>query len=346
MRKPLIAVALVGLTATACVSPDAPGVRTDAVQTDIVFDVAEPETGPLDKPVAPSTDATAAPLLPEPFRNRLPDRFANVRFSLNEEEVAADCPGAPLGAAPTVAAPENASEPPAQGLYRFKRSGTKKEIINGAEFSSPYGGFEPHVIRELETSSDTLWSFQEVEQIADGVRVTTWQVNTEATQRSANPPYVAEDSVRVGEPGRGIAIVSIQEYDGNGNPTSSFNPTTPLLFLQLPVVQGESWASTAVDPRTGQSISVAGEVQRRQSVDACGTLLDGWLVVADVTESQGFGNAANVHTDELVFSTERGGQLLSRRQVTSGTTPQGSYESDLTVSIGQVDPSPAEERGA
>jgi hypothetical protein len=344
LGRQALALGLIGLTATACVSPDPPGVRTDSVQTDIVFDVEEPETGPLESAV-PSTEISNAPLLPTPFRNELPPRFANVRFSLTEEEIASECPGAPLGAAPSVAAPENASEPPPLGLYRFKRSGTKKEIINGTEFSSEYGGFEPRVLRDLETSSETLWSFKEVEQISDGVRVTSWQVNTDPVQRAANPPYVGENAVRVGEPGRGVAITSIEEYDGNGNAVSSFNPTTPLLLLQLPVVQGESFSSSAVDPKTGQSISLQAEIMKRQTVDACGTLLDGWLVEATITESRGFGTPANVHTDELVISTERGGQLLSRRQVMSGATQQGTYESDLTVSIGQVEPSPAEERG-
>lgn len=346
MRRELLLVVVAGLSAAACVSPDAPGVRTDAVQTDIVFDAAEPDAEPLTGPVVASTDQQTAPLVPTPFRNQVPERFSNVRFSLQPEEAAADCPGAPLGAAPSEPAPANASAPPRAGLYRFKISGTRTETINGNELSSTYGGFEPHVIREVESSSPTLWSFQEVEQIADGVRVTTWQVNTDATQRSANTPYVGENSVRVGEPGRGVAITSIEEYDGNGNLRSAFDPSSPLLFLQLPVVQGESHTSTAVDPKSGQSITVDAEVERRQTVDACGTLVDGWFVSTTTTASQGFGSPASQYTEELVISTERGGQVISRRQVVSEPTTTGTLDADRTASLGQVDPSPAEERGA
>lgn len=343
MRRYLVVTAVAGLMSTACVAQDAPGVRTSAVQTDIVFDAAEPEAEPVATGAAPVD--IGAPLLPAPFRNQLPPRFSSVRFSLDAEEAAAECPGAPLGAAPDVAAPENANQPPREGLYRFKLSGSKTEVINGQEITSQYGGFEPHVIRELEVSSETLWSFKEVEPVADGVRVTTWQVNTAATQRSANTPYVGENSVRAGEPGRGVAITAIEEYDGNGNLRSAFDPVSPLLHLQLPVVQGESFSTSAVDPKTGQSITIDAEVQKRQTVDACGELLDGWFVLATITESQGFGQPATIHEDELVFSTERGGQLLSRRQSLSGTTSQGTVEADRTVSIGQADPSPAEERG-
>jgi hypothetical protein len=83
---------------------------------------------------------------------------------------------------------------------------------------------------------------------------------------------------------------------------------------------------------------IDGETQTRKTADACGTLLDGWFVKAAVTESGG-SDAAATHNDEYIFSTDRGGQLLSRRTV-QDTTGTSAVHSDLTVSIGQIDPSP------
>jgi hypothetical protein len=240
-----------------------------------------------------------------------------------------------------MAAPENASTPPQEGLYRFRTTGTREATLNGSTTKTPISGFEPHVIRDLEKSSDTLWRFSEVATYGGGVRVTEWSVNTAATQKSVSPPYVGENAVRAGEPGRGVALVSIEDYDGNGNLVASFAPSTPVLFLPLPVIVGESFNGVGVDPKSGQSMRFDGEVQKRQTVDACGTLVDGWFVKATITES---GPTTYTHTDELIISTERGGQLISRHSVVTETNAAGQVTTDQTTSLGQDEPSPAEGR--
>lgn len=340
MRRYLALLALAGMVTAGCASSGPPGVKTSSVQTDIVFDAAKPKSGPLAAPSsAPSDLPGGSPLLPSPFRNQLPARFADVRFGLTPEQQTSDCPDAPIGAAPATAAPENATQPPQAGLYRYKRRGTSTQTVNGADISSQYGGFEPHVIRDVERTSDTLWRFNEIVPSEDGVDVYTWQVNTDPAQRGVNPPYVGENPVRAGEPGRGIALVSISQYDANGNERGSFTPSTAVLYMPLPIQQGETFTGVGVDPKSGQSIRIDGETQRRQTADACGTLLDGWFVKATVTESQPSG-AAVTHSDEYVFSTELGGLLLSRRTDQTIDTGAGPIHSDLTVSIGQTSPSP------
>jgi hypothetical protein len=340
MRRNLALVALAAVLAAGCASSDPPGVKTSSVQTDIVFDAAKPAVGPLTPPSGVAADGSGvAPLFPEPFRNKLPDRFKDVRFGLTPQQAASDCPDAPIGAAPSAAAPDNASAPPPAGLYRYKRRGTSKQTIEGTSFASTYSGFEPHLVRDVEKTSATKWTFHEIVPTSDGVDVMTWSVNTDAAQVSQSPPYVGENAIRAGEPGRGIALVSIESYDGNGNQRASFTPSTPVLYMPLPIQQGESFTGLGIDAKTGQSIRVDGETQHRQTVDACGTLLDGWFVKATVSESQSNG-ASYTHADEYVFSTDLGGMLLSRRTVGTVQTANGSIDSDLTVSVGQTSPSP------
>lgn len=338
MRRYLALAALVAISSTACVSQDPPGVKTSSVQTDITFDAAKPKVGPIQPVVGQTVDDSAQPLYPSEFQNKVPDRFKNVSFGLTQQQATADCPVAPIGSAPETAAPENASKPPPVGQFRYKRAGTTEQTISGTKIKSTVSGFEPHVIRNVQKSSDTAWTFDELVPTNGGVRVLTWSVNTDPVEKGASAPYVGQNPVRAGEPGRGIALSEERDYDGNGNEVASFTPSTPVLYMPLAIEQSESFTGFGLDPKSGQSLRVDGQTIQRQTVDACGTLLDGWLVRATVTES-GSG-AAYTHTDEYVFSTDMGGLLLSRHEKGSVPTSAGSQDSDITYSIAQTSPSP------
>lgn len=338
MRRYVALVALVAVAATACVSQDPPGVKTSSVQTDITFDAAKPKVGPIGPTAGQTADGAFQPLYPSEFQNKVPDRFKNVAFGLTPQQAAADCPVAPVGSAPANAAPENASQPPPAGQLRYKKSGTTQQTINGTKFSSRVSGFEAHVIRNVHKSSDTAWTFDEFVPTPGGVRVLSWSVNTKPVQQGASAPYVGQNPVRAGEPGRGIALTQLRDFDGNGNEVGSFTPSTPVLYMPLAIEQSESFTGFGVDPKSGQSLRVDGQTIQRQTVDACGTLLDGWLVKATVSES-GAG-AAYTHTDEYIFSTELGGLLLSRHVKGSVPTGAGSQDDDITYSIAQTSPSP------
>jgi hypothetical protein len=338
MRRHLALVALAILAATACVSQDPPGVKTSSVQTDITFDASKPKVGPLQPTAGQTGDVTVQPLYPSDFQNKVPDRFKGVSFGLNPQQASADCPVAPIGSAPETAASENASAPPPAGQFRYKRSGTTEQTISGTKVSSAVSGFEAHVIRNVQKSSSTVWTFDELLPTNGGVRVLSWSVNTDPLERGASAPYVGTNPVRAGEPGRGIALTEERDFDGNGNEVSSFTPVTPVLYMPLAIQQGESFTGFGLDPKSGQSLRVDGQTVQRQTVDACGTLRDGWLVKATVTES-GAG-AAYTHTDEYVFSTDLGGLMLSRHIKGSFPTGAGTETDDITYSIAQTSPTP------
>lgn len=340
-RALVLAVAMGALGA--CASGGTPGIRVEALQADIVFGVEQAEDAPI-APVDPALlDGDAPqminPSLNIPFRNRIPDRFKNVRATVPGSKVAGACPAAPSGSAPRVSAERNATAPPKPGLYRYKISGTRSFTSNGVEITSPVSGFEPRIVRNVESTGTTQWTFEMLEPLGEGTRTTTWAVNTAATQRSVSPPYVAKNPVRAGEPGHGIALEAITDYDEDGNVSGSFNAVPSLLHLPLPVLPGEEFQSTAVD-RQGQSMQLTGQVQRTQTVDACGELADGWLVAMTVVTAQSIDSTST--SEEWIFSTPMGGLPISRRV-------QGSYvdtrtgitvTEDITYALAQIDPAP------
>jgi len=327
----------------ACASSGTPGIRVEALQADIVFGVEQPEDAPI-APVDPATldgdgPQTINPSLNIPFRNRIPDRFKNVRATVPGSSVLGACPPAPSGAAPRASAERNATAPPTPGLYRYKISGTRSFTSNGVEITSPVSGFEPRIVRDVESTGTTQWTFDMLEPLGEGTRTMSWAVNTDATQQSVSPPYVAKNPARAGEPGNGIALEAITDYDESGNVSGSFNAVPSLLFLPLPVLPGEEFQSTAVD-RQGQSMQLTGQVQRTQTVDACGELADGWLVEMTVVTAQSLDSTST--TEEWIFATPMGGLPISHRV-------QGTYvdartgitvTEDITYALAQIDPAP------
>lgn len=108
--------------------------------------------------------------------------------------------------------------------------------------------------------------------------------------------------------------------------------------MPLPVLPGEGFQSVAVDNR-GQSMQIDGEVLDRQTVDACGELVDGWLVEHEVTDVRSI--ESSVRREEYIFSTPMGGLPVSQRIVGEQIDPANdvSTKYDLTYSIGQLEPS-------
>jgi hypothetical protein len=343
---------LCALLGGACASEKAPGVRTDSLQADIVFGVDLPETEPVSvSPVAiPVGDVAPTPValttVQVAFRNRIPSRFKDVPFSVTADQTAASCPRAPLGSTPTTLAPETASNPPAPGVYRYKIEGTRTfTYANGAKMTVPVSGFQPRVIRNVvvtPSEEGSTWTYEMVQPDgAGGVIATTWSVNPDPTQVSRSLPYVGENPIRVSEPDAGLSLTRVQQFDGNGNAAPEFNPISPVAYLQMPVLPGQEFTAVGVDPN-GRTEQVTGQALKRQTVDACGTLIDGWLAGLDVTDARGVGLTPETRHEEIVVATDRGALITSQRIVQSFSDPAGtSVAEDITFSIGQLTPDPA-----
>ena len=208
------------------------------------------------------------------------------------------------------------------------------------------------------------FTYETVAPAIDGrTLINEWLVNTEPLSRGANVsqdpegvtqsaegvaqgagvpadvPDEAQDQlpggqrVETGEPNRGLVLISERAVDGNGADQGSFNPSPPLLYLPLPVAAGNSWTSTGVDATSGETRRISGEVNERASIDACGTMLDGWLV--EISETRATPAGAVIIDYEAVVSTELGAVIVAERFTAddgAGTVVKADYRR------GQVEP--------
>jgi hypothetical protein len=332
-----IGLVAVASLASACAKSDPPGLTVDAVQADIVFGVETPVVGQVPSPSATPAEAgnpdAANGSLRVPFRNTLPDRFSNVSFTVPAGKADEECPTAPVTETPDVAAPDNASAPPAGGLYKWQRNGVQKFTVDGTDYQSAITGLETRLVRQVTKISDTRWSFEVVQPDLSGATlVTTYSVNTAAVQRGAAAPYVG-NTTRAGEPGRGLSLERLQYYDGNGVLVGEFDPSAPMLWFPLPVISGDTFTSVGVDPKSGQSMKLDGQIARRESIDACGERLDAWLVDATLTIG---GDTSATRELHYYVATEMGSMIIGER--IKETSSQGTL--DVFYEIGQSVPDP------
>ncbi len=348
-RLPERAVAVLVLVAVAgaCANGGQPGVRVEALQADIVFGVEQPEDAASSLVPTPEGQLagdveTIGGAIDVPFVNRLPDRFKDLLRLRTSEPPAETCPAAGPGAAPEVTAERNTTAPPAAGAYLFRIAGTRTTTFNGVEVKGTLGGFEPRIIDNVVQTSDTQWSFDVTRPWGDGgARTESWSVNANGVQQSVNPPFVGENVIRAGEPGRGVALTGIQDLDRNGNTVGTFDPSPSLLHLPLPVLPGEDFTSVAFDVRQGRSVQLDGSIQRTQAVDACGTLADGWLV--DLAFTDATAEATGESAEQWIFSTPMGGLPISQHYTITETQGELAETIDVTYSIAQLTPVPLEE---
>ena len=59
-----------------------------------------------------------------------------------------------------------------------------------------------------------------------------------------------------------------------------FEPTPPITIMKMGANEGETWVSAGTDTDTGTSMVVQGEIEKREPVDVCGTMIDTYRVVS------------------------------------------------------------------
>jgi len=330
VRPPAIAV-VVALALAACGDQAEPTVRLQNVQADIVFGEITPPTPPTPANLSGGALGQAEEVIEvdeiefddKGFLTRLPPRAAPVE----------PCPPAALTEFPDKEASLNVEGKPAVGLYRWVRSG-EQTLAAAPTFKIPVSGFEKRLIRAVKSESPTTFTFETVQsELGTGqIVVTRYRVKTAPTQQRVGPT-----DVRVGEPDRGIAIYEIERFDPKtGASISTFAPTPPVLILPLPIVPGEAFDSVGVDPAGGGSLRIAGSVRKRQQVDACGEVIDGWLVEGSRTTSGANPEDSKTQTYHYIVATQLGGPIIQEYVEAQDTT--GSAK--ITFRVGQVVPDP------
>lgn len=344
-------VALFTIGNAACVQPDDPEVAITKIEASLVFGVkppAEPVQAPVQQAAAqivdqvfPDMTAAAAPVprpLPTTFELPAAQAPTFTALPLNGAKAASDCPTAPPTAAAALAAEVNITGQPPVGLFRWKREG-KITSADGTE-TTIGRSFERRIVRNFTKTSDTLSTFETVAPVSGSelVAVSTYEVNTAPQATNVDPGYNQVITVpTVGEPERGITLKKIEYLGRDGDAVDAFEPTVGLLMLPLPVVSGESYESVAVDPKTGQTIVHEATVTRRGRIDACGELVDGWLVESTQTRTEGVGEPATEVKYSYIVGTQYGGILLNEHvQASDG----GDGIVDLDYTQAQLEPDP------
>ena len=345
-RRTLVAaVTLLGLLSAACVSPDKPTVAVNKLEANLVFGVAEApkqvET-PLEEVV---TAVASADDLDAAFTFEFPDAPTPAfGIDLNIAPKAAEaCPAAAPTAAPATPTEVTITGEPPVGSYKFRNVGSLPDPAKAGTLFK-YDRFERRIVRNFRRLSPTLTSFDVVQRVLFGGQdflVATYEVNTAGLNRNPSDGVGIITTPGVGEPERGITLVKMARIDAkSGNEVSVFQPTTGLLLLPLPVTAGEKFQSVAVDARSGQTIVHESTVLRRQRVDACGDLVDGWLVESNrqVSRPEDFAGGPPPGKYSMIFATQFGGMPIQERLVIENTCAGGTC--DLSATLAQLKPDP------
>lgn len=350
---------LVGVVLTAavfvgaCASPNDPGVAVDSAQADIVFGVKEPL-----EDVTPANTGGGA-LGDDDFGN---DEFLGEELDIGPTKKAAPkplftntrksdpCPPAAVNAFPDREATTNVhppKTPPREGVYRWKRQGTQTRpdpLDPSKEITDTVDGFEDRLLQNLKIVSETQtriqYTYETVQPNLGSATVTRMRwfadSNPQADQDVNSP--ASGDRVTAGEPERGVVLRGFDILDRKGENVGSvnFTPRAGLLVVPLPIRTGESFASAAVDTRTGQTYRIDGKVIKRTQIDACGTVIAGWQVESRYSFPGGFA------TYNYVVAPQFGGVLLQEvlDEVANDEASDGEVKTKVTFTIGQQDPDP------
>lgn len=366
-RRFLVALPVVAVLA-GCVQQGPAGVAVKALQTDIVFGLkvaAQQAVPPLANPVTPvPADSAAGQLVDTGSGNALPPqppiRLISPRPGASVPSAPAiKCAPAAESAFPAQAATLSVATPPREGRYRWK------EVVDGPGPSGVTGTvtfFIEHDIINVSpvqvtqnpvpagagpvvgspTGETRRFTYDEVVHNADSTTTTTtYEVVTGAPQ--INQSQTVGPPLQAGTSDRGLSLVKVVSADGAGKVTATFTPTSAVLLLPLDVVPSQRFQSSGTSP-DGRSLAVDATIGKRQRVDACGTIVDGWEVVS----TQTFSSAAGVRASQTTYfvGTQIGALLTFVRksapdQVSQAKgTPGLAVSARSTESLGQLDPDP------
>ncbi|HEV7862333.1 MAG TPA: hypothetical protein VGR20_06520 [Acidimicrobiia bacterium] len=273
------------------------------------------------------------------------------------------CPPAALTAFPAKEAGQTVEGVPTEGQYRWKRQGTQT-VATLPGIKLPVAGFEQRLVRNVVKVSETEYTFETVQpELGTNVTtISTFKVKIGAVSRTVTPPVQPPDlthptapvplpvpvpgttpalpkppipgTLSAGDPERGISLMKLQRVDAAGNSSElTFSPA--VLYLPLDIVPGEEFNSVGIDPRTGSVLQNQAKVVKRERVDACGEIVDGWAVESTQTFS-GTGQTAPPRTYRYIIAPQLGGIIISEELHTA--TAQGN--TDVTLSIGQLKAAP------
>ena len=322
-----IGLALIGvLAAVACVQSPGPRVGVKNVAAELVFGIP-----PVEEPVAPPG---AFPEVPEEID--LTD-FEDGSFTPSSAPppLRPRCPQAGPNDFPEREAPPAIDGKPKEGRYNWRVQGTQR--IQGIPFPVRLGEFEERrVQRVMPFGADPQNFLFETVQRKPGTGGNTFVVSTFVVD-STNPSPTL----------RGILLARTFEVKQGETTGTTFDPEPNIMYLPLPVQQGSAnrFETVGVDPRSFQAIRHIGFVKERRDVDACGKMIQSWLVDAEYFISTSSPPQTKRINFDYAIATHFGGLIVFEHIQSSceasnadgSCTPAPEIEYD--ANIGQTEPS-------
>lgn len=246
---------------------------------------------PLPPPVLSQNPVPAFPgfLQPPPPRFRIP-----------EVEIRPLCPTAHPFSAPRHVAGNRALHPPVEADYLFRNQGK----FSVGSLSGDYPKLSRRSITNVISGEDEF-TFDVVIELAGTVTTTTYRV----VPQSVFPPSAGTP------PDSGVFIVRVVTESPDG--PDVFAPTPALPLILFPAGPGVQWDARGIDPFSQTVMQFHGAVTGKARVDACGTVLDGWLVETSAGSITG-PTKDLVFTASYVIGTQFGGFSLMDRVEISG----------------------------
>ncbi len=289
-RRGITALGLV-LVLSAC-GPSTFGVGMQKILSDILFGQPKPTPTPIPSPYVPLPPLTFVPPV----------------ISLPADP----CPSAPVGTPALKEAEVNVDAPPQDGVYRWMS--TYQRIPAGVRYGVAQSGFENRLIEDskadpdypatpVQGQPDHHFEFTTVQ--PDPYVEGDTEVITYSEQTYSPVNYNSALEQNNFDPNGGIDITDIKRLDAHGQTIEEFAPVKNgngegLLIFALPLPAGNSgntglpapdapsatefsWEYAASDPVSQWTIRIAAsEGNKRVRVDACGQIVEGWPVSANV----------------------------------------------------------------
>ena len=334
-----LALPLLVAMASGCVHADKPGVSISSVEANVIFgiDKAPKPVVPANTDVGTISDANATAGFDV---NRFYNSAADKLPPLVSVPLQAACPTAPPTAAAEKSAEATITGKPIEGVYLWKRTGTQSRPnpAGGPPLQTKITGFEKRIIRNVKPYQDSFdpdaYTFEMVQTLIDRpiIQIRTFLVKPNSSgQEDPGSTYVVGQLPRATEPEAGVSVIKIEDQTPDGTSQGTFEPTTGLLMARLPIDASDSFQSSAVDPRTGETIYASAAGRGRGRIDACGDLVDGWRIETTQTRSDESGSVAY----NYLIATQYGGVPILEEVHSSGS--DGSTY-DITFSLGRLHP--------
>ena len=280
MRRLPVRAAVLGLALTAACGPHVPlNLAVQEVPLNILLGAQESQAAQQVITIFLPPPASLPVLLP-PGEGPLPSPSPQ------------PCPSAPPGTDPLLPASPDLIGQPEPGVYAVRTGGSwQPDVSAGTAYAFPTVGTmtvtQPvPVLTGPASTRAGEYTYSVIDSVAgqDGEEKVT-------TDFLVVPSNVTESAPagQVVTQAAGMFITRITTVSRGA--TTTFTPSSPVTYVNLPLAVGVSWVTAGTDPTTGTTLNLSGAIEPspqthgtgRYRVDACGQVYDTWEVHATGT---------------------------------------------------------------